>query len=345
VTVFRNLSASSWASWLAAFALLACAPPPTTPAEIATTATAPPVDVAPPLPTVAPVRLIVEGDAIAIEGTPVRAQITQSARAPVANQQLVEALTKAQASGQQELELKAIPATPADLWLSAWLSARAAGFAEMTFGGGVAVATADVASGTRRLVVRIGAGGVYVHLEPDQETLPTRVAPGRAREVLSTQCGRRPVPCFDAVSIVAHVGTSFGSFVRAARAIAPASGSTRPFHVRIEGKDQWRTSPRSVSGRLQPAVIQQVVRAKFDVLRRCYEDGLRRDPELTGRVVVRFVIGRDGSVTNSSGGGDIPDDQVQTCVAAAIGELVFPPPAGGIVTVSYPFVFTPGDKD
>lgn len=53
------------------------------------------------------------------------------------------------------------------------------------------------------------------------------------------------------------------------------------------------TPPREVSARLPPEVIQRVVRANFGVMRRCYEDGLRSDPWLMGRVITRFVIGVD----------------------------------------------------
>ena len=104
-----------------------------------------------------------------------------------------------------------------------------------------------------------------------------------------------------------------------------------------------RTSGASVSGRLPPEVIQRIVRQNFGRFRMCYEQALRRDPTLEGRVVVRFVIGRDGSVTNVSAGGDFPDPSVPNCVAKAFYGLTFPQPEGGIVSVSYPIVFSPGD--
>jgi len=98
----------------------------------------------------------------------------------------------------------------------------------------------------------------------------------------------------------------------------------------------------SVSGRLPPEVIQRIVRQNFGRFRLCYENGLRNNPNLQGRVVVRFVIGRDGRVSNVGGGGDLPDGGVTSCVTRAFYGLSFPQPEGGIVTVSYPIVFTPG---
>jgi hypothetical protein len=98
----------------------------------------------------------------------------------------------------------------------------------------------------------------------------------------------------------------------------------------------------SVSGRLPSDVIQRIVRQNFGRFRNCYEIGLRANPNLEGRVVARFVIGREGAVSNVSAGGDLPDAQVRSCVASAFYGLSFPSPENGIVTVSYPIMLTPG---
>jgi hypothetical protein len=99
----------------------------------------------------------------------------------------------------------------------------------------------------------------------------------------------------------------------------------------------------TVSGRMPPEVIQRVVRQNFGRFRLCYENGLRTSPNLAGRVAVRFVIGRDGAVSNvGNGGSDLPDNGVVSCVVRAFYGLSFPQPDGGIVTVTYPIVFTSG---
>lgn len=88
------------------------------------------------------------------------------------------------------------------------------------------------------------------------------------------------------------------------------------------------------------------MRADFDGFVRCYEAGLRRNPNLAGRVTTRFVINRDGSVSNvTNAGTDLPDVEVALCVFARIGALKFPEPEGGIVTVVYPLQFAPGAGD
>jgi hypothetical protein len=91
-------------------------------------------------------------------------------------------------------------------------------------------------------------------------------------------------------------------------------------------------------------VIQRIVRQNFGKFRKCYEAGLKSDPSLSGRVTVRFVITRTGTVSSVSGSGDIPDTSVISCVTRAFYGLSFPQPEGGIVTVSYPIVFTPSGE-
>jgi hypothetical protein len=99
----------------------------------------------------------------------------------------------------------------------------------------------------------------------------------------------------------------------------------------------------SVSGHLPAEVVQRIVRQNFGRFRMCYEQGLTRNPNLQGRVAVRFVIGRDGAVSRvQNAGSDMPDSGVVSCVVSAYYGLSFPAPENGIVTVGYPIMFTPG---
>ena len=105
---------------------------------------------------------------------------------------------------------------------------------------------------------------------------------------------------------------------------------------------QVRMGASMVSGRLPPEVIQRIVRQNFGRFRLCYEKGLAKDPNLAGRVSVRFMIGRGGSVpVASNAGSDLPDAEVVQCVVSAFRGLTFPePPEGsGAITVVYPLQF------
>lgn len=106
---------------------------------------------------------------------------------------------------------------------------------------------------------------------------------------------------------------------------------------------QMREMNLSSNGRLPAEVIQRIVRQNFGRFRNCYEGGLRANPGLTGRVATRFVIDRNGSVsTSQDAGSDLPDQAVTQCVVRSFASLSFPQPEGGIATVTYPIMFTPG---
>ncbi|HEY4159393.1 MAG TPA: AgmX/PglI C-terminal domain-containing protein, partial [Polyangiaceae bacterium] len=97
-----------------------------------------------------------------------------------------------------------------------------------------------------------------------------------------------------------------------------------------------------VQGRLPPELIQSIIRAKFGVFRECYERGLAKNPNLTGRITTRFVIDRAGNVSDARlDSSTLPDPETTECVVAAFRTFKFYPPEGGIVTVVYPIVLSP----
>jgi hypothetical protein len=99
---------------------------------------------------------------------------------------------------------------------------------------------------------------------------------------------------------------------------------------------------KGAAGRLPPEVIQRIVRQNFESFRHCYEQGLGRNPNLAGKMIVRFVIGLDGKVTSAQDfGSNMPDLQVRECVVQSFRELAFPNPEAGAVTVVYPIILAP----
>ncbi|MDI1443585.1 AgmX/PglI C-terminal domain-containing protein [Polyangium sp. 6x1] len=212
--------------------------------------------------------------------------------------------------------------------------------------------------------------------EEVQEVAKRSVARGTsaARElgsVLAGACEQAPRPCPAGLWLTADTDALFGEAARALGAIVhvqnanPSAGGEAAevlvsFRPRGSGPiDQLppaiRLAGTQVSGRLAPEEIQRVVRSHFGAFRACYEEGLKRNPNLEGRVSVRFVIGNDGRVmqagappeTSPNPAGQasappMPDEKVVACVVGAFEKLVFPAPEAGIVSVVYPIQFSPG---
>jgi TonB family protein len=94
-------------------------------------------------------------------------------------------------------------------------------------------------------------------------------------------------------------------------------------------------------GGMSRDVIRRIVRRNINQFRYCYERALIQNPKLRGKVSVRFVISKEGSVSQvSDAGSTMPDGEVKACVLAGFRRLSFPaPPGGGQVVVTYPLVF------
>jgi hypothetical protein len=65
------------------------------------------------------------------------------------------------------------------------------------------------------------------------------------------------------------------------------------------------TPPRHKAN-IEPSIIQRIVRDNFAGMRKCYEDGLGRNPNLTGKISTRFVIELDGHVSSAMDVHDAP---------------------------------------
>lgn len=121
-------------------------------------------------------------------------------------------------------------------------------------------------------------------------------------------------------------------------------------HGKLNGTHK-PTSPKvrigttTINGRIDPTILQRIIRQNFGRFRFCYEGALKGNPSLSGRISVRFIIDARGGVSSvsSSGGTDLPDPNVVRCVTSAFYSLSFPESVDGkgIITVVYPIVFSP----
>lgn len=121
------------------------------------------------------------------------------------------------------------------------------------------------------------------------------------------------------------------ALVLAAHPVAPADSVTTPDSVRQEIE-----------------VRATVLRHTPDV-KRCYQDeGLRRNPELKGKIEVELTILPTGTVdsvnvaTSLAGPGQ---HEVSSCVASRARNWRFERGPYAVETVVFPFVFTPEERE
>jgi hypothetical protein len=112
--------------------------------------------------------------------------------------------------------------------------------------------------------------------------------------------------------------------------------------VRVESQDRAARS-KSVTGSMTKAQIKRGIDAGATSIRSCYEQALVVWPRIAGRVMTRFIIAPDGTVDSSEiTSSELGKEAVECCISSTMATLVFDPPqGGGIVVVSFPYIFEP----
>lgn len=99
-----------------------------------------------------------------------------------------------------------------------------------------------------------------------------------------------------------------------------------------------------ILGALDRSLIDEVIKRHMNAIRYCYQRELTKSPSLGGKIVIKFVIAKDGSVSSANvKTTTMNNSAVESCVSGRFMRMQFPQPkGGGIVIVSYPFLFAPG---
>lgn len=199
-------------------------------------------------------------------------------------------------------------------------------------------------SGTKLTVVAVAAGvalvaagaiGVVVR-GPHDGRAPSG-APTTTSPVSSVASSGAPVPespsasAAGASSVPASASESAepaaSSSIRAPQADAGAS----PAGVRL--------GALGVTGSMTADAVRKVVRGNLGRIGTCRDAAVERGLKGGGRLSVRFVIDREGTVTTASNGGtDLKDDALIGCVVRAFSSMKFPAPGSGIAMVVCPVV-------
>ena len=129
-------------------------------------------------------------------------------------------------------------------------------------------------------------------------------------------------------------------------------GDTNTGTIRGRCSQHYAIDPHGIDavllGALDKSLIDAVIKQNMNTIRYCYQRELRAHPTLAGKIVVKFVIATDGTVSS-----DFPakiksstmaSEAVENCITGRFMRFQFPKPAGGgIVIVSYPFIFAPAE--
>lgn len=107
-----------------------------------------------------------------------------------------------------------------------------------------------------------------------------------------------------------------------------------------------RVTPDAISdvdGSIDKKGVARVIRKRAAAFQQCYENALKTDSKLKGKLVVEFTIAEDGRVADANVVNDgVGSPAVAKCVLNALKRLRFPKPDDGEVTITNAFVFTPG---
>jgi hypothetical protein len=182
-------------------------------------------------------------------------------------------------------------------------------------GGGAFADVLGTSSGSGEIAsARAGPGGVGV---------PTTDAVG--------QGGARKGGGSGAVAGIGVVGTAGGGNVNL--------GSKGDAHVSGQVKESM---PDVESSAVDRQALARYVRARLKAMQSCYEQELKRNPSLKGKIMVRFVItpaGRAGDIAFEEN--TLGSEAVTSCIRSVIRGWIFPFKPPDNVAVAYPFVFSP----
>jgi hypothetical protein len=88
-------------------------------------------------------------------------------------------------------------------------------------------------------------------------------------------------------------------------------------------------------------VIRRPIRRAMPALRTCYQGYLRRKPNRSAKLVVKFRVRRGRADRIRFSDDSAMDRRLRKCVATVFRGLQFPPTIGGTIHVSYPLRFVP----
>ncbi len=111
-----------------------------------------------------------------------------------------------------------------------------------------------------------------------------------------------------------------------------------------KGKEIVGVEDPILIGGIDKSAIDAVIKRHMNSIRHCYSRELVREPSLAGKISVKFIIAKDGSVSSATvANTSMGSPAVESCVTGRFMRMQFPElRGGGIAVVKYPFVFAQG---
>lgn len=142
-------------------------------------------------------------------------------------------------------------------------------------------------------------------------------------------------------------GGGGGGGVAALGGIGIGGGKSRrghgDFNLGAGGKSEEAVSAGKLVmvGGLDKDVVARVIKRYWAQIKYCYEKELSKNPNLYGKIAVKFTISGNGSVSDAEiEQTEMNNAAVEDCIIRNIKRWMFPAPkGGGIVVVRYPFIF------
>jgi outer membrane biosynthesis protein TonB len=96
------------------------------------------------------------------------------------------------------------------------------------------------------------------------------------------------------------------------------------------------------SADIDQSKLAAFVKARMGLIKACYENALKRNPKLKGKITIRFTILETGGLSDVAPGlNAVGAPEVASCIVNTMRSWRMPFRPSGPVTVEYPFVFQP----
>ncbi|NMO18285.1 TonB family protein [Pyxidicoccus fallax] len=140
-------------------------------------------------------------------------------------------------------------------------------------------------------------------------------------------------------------GTALGIGGLGTQGTGRGAGGSGGIDLGGRGKSITKVIPgkTTVVGGLDKDVIAKVIRRHQGEIKYCYESELNKNPSLAGKVAVAFTIDPTGAVSDATvSESTLGNAKAEQCMLSRIRRWKFPEPkGGGVVAVTYPWLFSP----